>query len=52
MKKFICVQKCLELDCDNSLHCIDTEEGIRDMEERCHDYCPCGGEAIWEEISE
>jgi len=50
MNRFICIQKCPELDCDNAKHCINTKEGIQEREERYQDYCPCGNEAVWKEI--
>ena len=52
MKKFVCIAKCPELDCDNLCHCTDTKEGIQRREEKRQDYCACGNEAIWEEIIE
>lgn len=51
-KRFACMAKCPELDCDNLIHCMDTKEGIQEKEERYGDYCPCGNVPIWEEIIE
>lgn len=42
MKKFICTQKCPELDIDNAYHCTTGGENF--------DYCPCGNIPKWEEI--
>ena len=49
MKRYICIQKCPELDCDNSKHCTNTEEGIQTKEE-IRDYCPCGNTAMWVDL--
>lgn len=49
-KKYICIAKCPELDVDGSKRCVATLEQIREREEMCHDYCPCGNQEIWEEV--
>lgn len=49
-KRFICITKCPELDCEDLAHCMDTKEGIQRKEETGQDYCPCGNEPIWKEI--
>jgi len=48
MKKYICIQKCPELDEENLKHCIVTEETLQEI--RFSDYCPCGNQEKWEEI--
>lgn len=50
-QKLICVAKCPELDCTNNRHCIDTEKGIKVIEEH-RDYCPCGNVAKWAEYQD
>jgi len=49
-EKYICIQKCPELDDDNSKHCVDTKQGILEKEERFLDYCPCGNTPKWKLI--
>lgn len=49
MKKYICVAKCPELDCDNSKHCVTTNPNNPSS---LYDYdCPCGNRPEWEEIT-
>jgi len=42
MKKYKCISKCLELDEDNSTHCIVTEEWLKIKNKYCEELCPCG----------
>jgi hypothetical protein len=49
----ICVQKCEELDWDNSRHCVCRSEA--DMEYRNEHYpdgCPCGNTPLWKEVTQ
>lgn len=48
--KYICIQKCPELDYNNSKHCV-----VRDPNNPfpLYDYdCPCGNCPIWKEQKE
>lgn len=47
MSKWVCVQKCTELDCDHSSHCTTVD--IDSWNERYPDGCPVGNYPIWEE---
>ena len=46
MSKWVCVQKCPELDFDNSSHC--KTDDIYSWNERYTDGCPVGNYPIWE----
>jgi hypothetical protein len=49
-KRFICIQKCPELDCQDLAHCIATKAEIAAREDRRQDYCQCGNTSEWEEL--
>lgn len=46
----MCIQKCTELDTDNSNHCTATQSEINEKEQNGNDYCPCGNVVRWKLI--